>query len=116
MVCAVLPVETIYNGKDNAIQYVLLNSGDPIIDLSSVQRVTFTIGTTTIDSDVVGSGIIWWTDQADYFGVTTDIVSAALGGQGLSAGSYPNSRMTVYDPANASGIVWSNALNIRVVD
>ena len=116
MVCAVLPLETIYNGSDNSIQYVLLDQGAPITDLSSLTRVTFKIGSTVIDSDVVGSSIIWWTDQTDYFGTTTDIVSAALGGQGLTAASYPNSRITVYDPANPNGIVWSNALNIRVVD
>ncbi len=114
MVCAVLPIETIYNGADNSIQYVLLEKNQPIVDLSSLTRVTFTIGSTTIDSDVVGSGVIWWTDQTDYFGVTTDIVSAALGGQGLTVGDYPNSRITIYDPANPNGIVWSSGLQIRV--
>lgn len=116
MTCAVLPLETIFNGSDNSIQYVLTDNGVPLIDLSSVTRVVFKIGTTEIDSDVVGSGVIWWTDQTDYFGTTTDIVSAALGGQGLTAGSYSNSRITVFDPANPNGIVWSNALQIRVVD
>ncbi|MDX1698963.1 MAG: hypothetical protein R3250_00025 [Melioribacteraceae bacterium] len=116
MVCAVLPLETIYNGRDNSIQYVLLDNNNPVVDLSSLTKVVFKIGTTTIDSTAVGSNVIWWTDQTDYFGITTDIVSAALGGQGLTAGNYPNSRITVYDPANTNGIVWSNALNIRVVD
>ena len=116
MVCAVLPLETIYNGSDNSIQYVLLDNGNPIIDLNSITKITFKIGTTVIDSDAVGPTVIWWTDEVDYFGVTTDIVSAKLGGQGLTAGSYPNSRITVYDPANPNGIVWSSALNIRVVD
>lgn len=116
MTCAVLPLETIFNGSDNSIQYVLLDNGAPIVDLSSLTRVVFKIGNAVIDSDIVGSAIIWWTDQTDYFGTTSDIVSAALGGQGLTAGSYPNSRITVYDPANPNGIVWSNALQIRVVD
>ena len=115
MTCAVLPIEIIYNGADNSIQYVLLDKGQPIVDLASLTRVTFTIGTTTIDSDVVGSGVIWWSDQAEYYGTTVDIVSAKLGGQGLTAGDYPNSRITIYDPVNLNGIIWSSALQIKVV-
>ncbi len=122
MTCAALPVETIYNGRSNVIQYMLLDNSEPVEDLSSISRIIFTIGDTDIDSDIVGQTIIWWSDQKTYIDPITseekliDIVTARLGGQGLLAGDYPNSQLIVYDPDNSTGLVWSDAIYIKVVD
>lgn len=116
MVCSVLTFEVVYNDTSGVIEYALVDDDEVIVDLSSITKVVFKIGETIIDSSQVAAGIITWDDTADYYGQEVNVVKALLGGEGLVAGSYENCRMTVYDPANLNGIVWSDTLNIRVED
>ena len=61
--------EAVYNGRDNIITLVLSNNGVVLTDLSGLTRATVKIdATTTIDSAVAGSGVIWWTDTVTYRG------------------------------------------------
>lgn len=114
MRCQVLPVERVFNGTDGVIQYALLDDCSAVADLAAVTRVTIKVGTVTVDSDVVGSSVIWWDEQITYRGQAIDVVTARLGGQGITAGEYLGGRLTVYDPVNPNGIVWSDALHIMV--
>lgn len=115
MRCDVLPLERVYNGTDGVIQYALLDNCSPIVDLSAVNRVVFNIGDSVIDSEIAGPNVIWWTDSIQYRGQTIDVITARLGGQGIVTGEYTDGRLTVYDPDNSLGIVWSDALNIMVI-
>ena len=108
--------DQVYNGRDNVISLVLSNEGSVITDLSSLTRATITIGATTIDSDVVGSTVIWWTDTVTHLGVTTDVLKFKLGGQSLTAGEYTGVAVVIYDSVLTSGARLLNALKITVYD
>lgn len=108
--------ESVYNGRDNAIVAVLLNNDAPIADLSSVTRVTFTVGATTIDSDVVGSTVVWWTDSITYRGVSTNVIKLKLGGQSLTAGEYGGCELVIYDSVLTNGVQIENPFKVTVFD
>ena len=112
MTCSVS--ETVYLNRDNTIQLVLSSDGVAVADLSAITRIVVTVGSTTIDSAVVGSSVIWWTDQDTYDGALVDVLKLKLGHQSLSAGAYEDCRITYYDPARPNGDVWSEDMTIEV--
>lgn len=74
--------------------------GNLMTSLASITRVVIEVGATTVDSDVVGSDVIWWTDTASYRGHTVGVIKFSLGGQGIAVGEYPNCPLWIY----ASGL------------
>lgn len=120
-VCAKAISASVYSGADNIIRLVLIADGDVLRDLSAVTRVTVTVTDengveTLIDSDVVGGSVIWWTDQQDYRGSPTDVLSLQLGDQGLAAGSYPKTEIKIYDAIYTNGLMVENDLKLTVYD
>lgn len=98
--------DKVFDGRDNVLRYVLYADGDALADLSGVTRVTIDPGgaASLIDSAVVGSGVIWWTDQAQHRGETVDVLSLKLGGQGVALGTYENVEIVVYDAVYTNGL------------
>lgn len=109
--------EPVYNGRDNPITLVLYNDESVITDLSGLTRVTVKIDDdTTIDSAVVGSTVIWWTDSITYRGVTTDVLRLLLGGQSLTAGEYAGVEVVIYDSNLTNGAELQSPLKLTVYD
>jgi len=109
--------ESVYNGRDNVIVLVLSNLGSVLTDLSGVSRVTVKLDeSTTIDSDVVGSSVIWWTDSVTYRGTTTDVVKLKLGGQSITAGEYSGCEVVIYDSNLTNGAQVESPLKLTVYD
>lgn len=118
MACFASVAAVIYNGTDNTISLVLIADGAVLADLSAVTRAVVDIdGTTIIDSDVVGSTVIWWTDSQLYRGQSVNVLRLRLGGQGIAAGAYPDVKITIYDGVNyLNGLRVENPLPWSVVD
>lgn len=116
--CATPISETVYNGKDNVLTLVLDADGAVLVDLSGLTRATVDIdgGTTVIDSDLVASSVIWWTDTVQHLGVTTDVLRLKLGGQSITAGTYTGVDITVYDTTYPNGLQVENNVTLTVVD
>ena len=90
---------TAYLGRDSNITYQLLDSGI-VKDLSNLSQIDLVFGATT---RVTGSsGSITPID----FTTNTDRMVLKLGAQSISAGSYPNVEVIVYDGDNPNGLVW----------
>ncbi len=108
----------VYNGSDNIITLVLIADGAVLADLSGVTRVVLDLdgGTTVIDTDVVGGGVIWWTDQSEYRGQTVDVLRMQLGDQNIAAGTYSDVALTVYDSIYLNGLRVENDLVLTVID
>ena len=110
--------ENVFNGNDNIIDWVLLDDQEPITDLSAITKVTLDIGGTLIDSTVVGSEVIWWTDQEDILWngelVTTDVLKFRLGGQSLVPGLYNGCKLRVFEPVSPNGQFWIGDASITV--
>lgn len=115
MSCPVPLQATVYNGRDNELEFPIFDSAGVVTDLSTVTRVTITIGTTTIDSDVVGSSVIWWTETASYRGATVDVLKMVLGGQGLAVAEYADCELVIYDADHTNGRRIENPIKIEVV-
>lgn len=104
------------NGTDNHVDIAVENAnGDYETSLATVTRVTFTIGDSTIDSDVVGDDVIWWTDTISYRGETIAVISLRLGGQSITAGTYTGCKLTVYTAALTNGWRYATAYRVTVV-
>lgn len=109
--------EAVYNGRDNVIALVLSNEGSVLTDLSGLTRVTVKVdASTTIDSAVVGSTVIWWTDTVTHRGVTTDVLKLKLGGQSLTAGEYAGCEVVIYDASLTNGAQIESPLKLTVYD
>jgi hypothetical protein len=109
--------ESIYNGRDNRITLVLYNDESVLTDLSGLTRVTVKLDdTTTIDSDVVGATVIWWTDSITYRGTSTDVLRFKLGGQSITAGEYSSAEVVVYDSTLTNGAQLQSPLKLTVYD
>ena len=109
--------EQVYNGRDNIITLVLSNLGAVLTDLSGVTRCTVKIdGSTTVDSAVAGSGVIWWTDSITWRGVSTDVLRLKLGGQSITAGEYSGCEVVIYDATLTNGAQIESPLKLTVVD
>ncbi len=117
MTCFTTIKAPVYTGSDNIIRLVLIADGDVLADLSAITRVVLDLdgGTTVIDTDVVGAGVIWWTDQDQYRGQTVDVLSLQLGDQGIAVGTYENVALTIYDAIYVNGLRVENDLVLTVV-
>lgn len=107
---------TVYSDRDNAAWLVLENEDGSYMDsFSALTRVTLTVGETVIDSDVVGSSVIWWTDTVEFRGQTLPVIKFALGTLGLAVGTYTNCELILYDAGNTNGVQIQNAIKLTVV-
>jgi len=100
----------VYLGHDNALDYILKADG-VAVDLSSVTRMTLTLGSVLIDSDNGDSDPVRWAKS----GYATGQFRLVLGGQTLTAGHYQNAWLVVYDPTNTGGVVFGS-IPIFVID
>ena len=108
-------VQPIYNGTDNVIRLALEgDDGALLASLAAITRVTLLIGATLIDSDVVGSSVIWWTDTATLEAQSVGVVSLKLGGEALAAGTYDDCVLTTYDATNVNGLRYAPTLSLTV--
>lgn len=117
MTCAPAIALNVYNGRDNVETLVLFRDGAVISDLSGVSRVTVDVdgGTTVIDSAVVGSSVIWWTDTTTYRGSTVDVLRLQLGGQSITAGTYTGVEIVTYDATYPNGLRVENTIKMVVI-
>lgn len=116
MACYDALAAKVFTGRDNIIRLVLIADGDVLADLSGVTRVVVDMdgGTTVIDSDIAGGGVIWWTDQQSYRGQTVDVLSLQLGDQSIPVGAYSDVELIVYDSTYPNGLRVENAVKITV--
>ena len=100
--------ETVYNGRDNTNDLLLLADGSAQ-DLGPVTRMVLSerSGLFSIDSQSAPAAFDWSTG-------TTGKVILSLGDQAIAAGTHV-CRLIVYDPTNPDGIVWGQVL-LKVVD
>lgn len=96
-------IETVYLGHDNSID-LLLKSDGTAYDLSSVTKMTITIGGVTVEStNQAGDPILW--NQGSY---DTGEARFFLGDQSIEEGTYRKCYVVVYDANNGDGIVWGS--------
>lgn len=115
--------EEVWLERGNIVEWVVMNDDTPVSDLSAVTRAVVCIGSTTVDSDVWGSSIIWWTDSVtaktlpDGTSYTGDVVRAKLGlASGFTAGEYENCRLVLFDGSYTNGFVASDDITLTVYD
>lgn len=104
--------EYIFKGKDNVIEFELLESGNNITQIryDAISRMTLDFDGVIIDSDIIGEGpdepLNWRENRR---------VKLALGSSldDVASGVYGRVSHTVYSPDNLSGLVWGN-LNLVV--
>ena len=99
--------ETIYLGRDNAIDLQLQADG-VAVDLTSVTRMILR-----------DAGCVWEVDSTTSPGAFDrsagdGVVSLILGDEPIPAGAY-YCRLIVYDPTNVDGVVWDDLLRLTVV-
>ena len=99
--------ETIYLGKNNAIDLILQADG-VAVNLSSVTRM--------ILRDV---GCLWEVDSTTSAGAFDwsaggGALSPRLGDETIPPGTY-NCWLIVFDPTNTDGIVWEEQLRLTVI-
>jgi len=97
--------ETIYFGHDNSIRRIL-KSRSPggaweAQALTSVTKITLTIGKKLIESDNGNDDAIQWIKG----GYATGEVRIFLGPRVVSPGNY-HAWLVVYDAVNTNGLVW----------
>jgi len=103
-------IETVYLGRDNAIDLVLIADDAPV-SLAALSRAVLQLGrTATIDSGVVG----WGSGQpfdptisGTYRGAPVEVLRLTLGAESIPPGRY-GARLVVYDAGHADGLVWSD--------
>lgn len=106
--------EDIFLGAGNTILWILKSKnpdgqGFLPTDLAGVTRMTLRFdATTTIDSQTSPGAFDWTT--ANYVGE----LILDLGGESIPAGIYQNVRLTIYDPTNPGGLVWSQEIYFKV--
>lgn len=115
--------EEVWLGRDNIIEWVVTQDDAPVIDLSATTRATVCIGEVIADSDVHGSGVLWWTDSVtgkilpDGTTFTGDVFRARLGRVStLVAGEYDDCQFTLWNGASPNGYVVADNINITVYD
>lgn len=92
--------EFVYLGHENSIDLILKADGIAV-NLTSVTRITLTLGATLIDSDNGDTDPIRWAKV----GYATGEIRLFLGDQLITADNY-QAPLVVYDPTNTDGIVW----------
>lgn len=117
MTCNAPIALSVYPPHDNVDTLILEPDGVVLGDLSAVTRVTVDLGgtTTLIDSAVVGSSVIWWTDQLSHRGKTIDVLRLRLGGQSIPAATYSGVKIAVYDGVSINGLRIKNDITITVL-
>ena len=106
---------SVYNGADNVTALAIeAAEGGYMTSLGGVTRVTLLVGATTVDSDVHGSAVVWWTDTMAYRGMTVPVIKFALGSVGLTAGTYSDCVLTIYDATYTNGLRISNPIKLVV--
>ena len=115
-VCVYPLAVTVYDGLDNDFAVALESAdGGYMTSLAGVTRVTLTVGSTTIDSDVVGSSVIWWTDTETFRGEAVGVIKFKLGGQSIAAGEYADCALVVYDTTYTGGFRMANPFKVTVI-
>lgn len=99
--------ETVYLGRDNAIDLALA-AGGADVDLSSVTQV-----------DIIDKGCVWSvssTTSPAAFDWATDSTKLVLklGDETIAPGTY-TVRLVIYDPTNTDGVVWDDEFRLIVI-
>lgn len=93
-----LPINvTVYDGSANSFALAVDgDDGELMTSLASLTRVVITVGATVVDSDVEGSGVIWWTDTGTYRGQVVGIIRFRLGDLGIAVGEYADCQLDIH--------------------
>jgi hypothetical protein len=95
-----MQTEFVYLGHDNSIDLILKANG-VAVSLTSVTRMTLTLGAKLIDSDNGDADPIRW-NKAGY---ATGEFRLFLGAEVIKVGAY-QAALIVYDAMNPNGIFW----------
>ena len=95
-----MQTEVLFLGRNNTID-LLLKADGVAQDLSSVTKITATIGSDLLTSTNATAGVIRWSGD----GFDTGEIRIVSGAESLAAGKY-DVPIVVYDAANTSGIDW----------
>lgn len=112
--------EEVWIGHSNTIELVIAGADGPLTDLSAFTRAVFCIGGTEVDSDIEGSGVIWWNESVTNKAVeglgtyTGDVLRARLGLALTESGDFSKSRLTMYSASYADGLVVSDDITFKV--
>ena len=95
------PAETVYLGRDNAIDLTLKVDG-AAANLISVTRIDLQAedGSWAVNSDASPGAFDWTTDPAAGY------LSMMLGSEAIPEGVH-RVQLVVYDPSNTDGVVWA---------
>jgi len=120
--------EQVFIGRDNRTEWVIGQVDPitgvyaPVIDLTATTRAVWCIGDVLVDSNIDPS-VIWWTDFVmdkplpDGTLFTGNVLRARAGiVPGLQSGSYPTTRIVLYDSTHPDGIVVAFNLHTTVYD
>ena len=115
--------EEVWLTRSNIIEWVVSADCVPVTDLSATTQAVVCVDGAEVDSAVVGSSVIWWTDSvtdkvlADGTTFTGDVVRVRLGlVSTLEAGEYAGCRLVLYNPTYPDGLVVSDDIFITVYD
>ena len=107
--------ETVYNGRDNQAQWILVSDGTVVDDLAAVSNMILVGDGVEYDGTTLGN-LFTWTEQENYQGSLVDVVTLKLGKFGLTAGGYRFCRLRVYDQVNTDGVTWADDITLDVRD
>lgn len=115
--CASQIAIEVRNGTDNVAVFALEGEDGAILStLAALTRATLTVGAVTVDSDVHGSSVVWWTEQWLHQGQTIDVLKFKIGQAGITAGVYEGCELVTYDAVNTNGVWHKPDLKVTVVD
>lgn len=97
--------ETVYLGRDNALDLLFVENGD-VVDISNTIRITIEFDDTVIDSDTRPDAFDWSDGEDGKLYLT-------LGDENIPIGSY-NALIVIYDSIYTDGMVWDD-FRCRVV-
>jgi hypothetical protein len=95
-----MQTEFVYLGHDNSIDLILKSNGVAVA-LTSVTRMTLTLGAKLIDSDNGDADPIRWIKS----GYATGEFRLFLGAETITPANYQGV-LIVYDATNPNGVVW----------
>jgi len=105
--------EIVYLGHSNVIDRILKSKrpGEAMaaVDLSSVVKMTLTLGDLTLESTNQEDDPIRWAQE----GYETGQIRIFLGGQDIKPGDY-DAPLVVYDEGDEEGIVWGEDPYIEI--
>jgi len=117
-----MSTEIVVLNRDNEFALFLLSRGVPLADLSDITRVVLEVDGQTIDSAVVGSSVIWWSDSEEWRpGQLKPVVKFKLGNVGdgeggllLEPGVVHGCKIVTYDAGHPNGLEWTRSLVVDV--